>query len=133
MPHPVNHPHDQAHAMAEAARSVADSLDANALVVFTRSAAKMLSHLHPPVPIYAFSPDEEVCRNLALWYGVWPIQAELSERVEATAISALSELEKRGVVRRGDRVVIFGTTHIGAGGIPNVINVRTHGESLAHS
>ena len=135
MPHPVNHPHDQAHAMAEAARSVADSLDANALVVFTRTGltAKMLSHLHPPVPIYAFSPDEEVCRNLALWYGVWPIQAELSERVETTAISALSELEKRGVVRHGDRVVIFGTTRIGAGGIPNVINVRTHGESLDHS
>ena len=128
-PFHVKHPHDESHAMAEAARFVAERLQANALVVFTESGytAKTLSHLRPKAPIYAFTPDPSVCSGLSLWYGVRSIPAELSDRTEPRVLHALTMLRERGAVAPGDRVVVFGATRIGAGGIPNDINVRTVG------
>lgn len=129
-PFHVKHPHDESHAMAQAARFVAQSLQTAALVVFTQSGhtAKTISHLRPKAPIYAFTPDPAVCSGLALWYGVRPIRAELPDRTEDRVVHALSTLRERGAVMTGDRVVVFGATRIGAGGIPNDVNVRTVGD-----
>ena len=129
-PFHVKHPRDESHAMAQAARFVAQSLEATALVVFTQSGhtAKTISHLRPKAPIYAFTPDPAVCSGLSLWYGVRPIPADLPDRTEPRVLQALATLRERGAVAPGDRVVVFGATRIGAGGIPNDINVRTVGE-----
>ena len=129
-PFHVKHPHDESHAMAEAARFVAQSLQATALVVFTQSGhtARAISHLRPKAPIYAFTPDPVVCNGLALWYGVRPIHADLPDRTEPRVLQAFAMLRERGAVSPGDRVVVFGATRIGAGGIPNDINIRTVGE-----
>lgn len=126
-PFHVRHPTSEPHAMAEAARFVAQSLDARAIVVFTQSGmtAKTLSHLRPKAPIYAFAPSAAICTGLSLWYGVRPIHADLPDRTETRVVHALAELKRRGAVSDGDRVVVFGATRIGAGGIPNDINVRT--------
>ncbi len=126
-PFHVRHPSSEPHAMAQAARFVAQSLRVRALVVFTQSGltAKTLSHLRPKAPIYAFAPDAAVCTGLSLWYGVRPIHADLPDRTETRVVRALAELKRRGAVSDGDRVVVFGATRIGAGGIPNDINVRT--------
>ncbi len=129
-PFHVKHPHDESHAMAEAARFVAERLQAEALVVFTQSGhtAKTISHLRPKAPVYAFTPDPAVCNGLALCYGVRPIHADLSDRTETRVLQAFSTLRERGAVAPGDRVVVFGATRIGAGGIPNDINIRTVGD-----
>ncbi len=129
-PFHVKHPDDESHAMAEAARFVAQSLEVSALVVFTQSGhtARTISHLRPKAPVYAFTPDPAVCNGLSLCYGVRPIRAELPDRTEDRVVQALSTLRKRGAVMTGDRVVVFGATRIGAGGIPNDINVRTVGK-----
>lgn len=126
-PFHARHPESEPHAMAQAARFVAQSLDARALVVFTQSGltAKTLSHLRPKAPIYAFAPSAAICAGLSLWYGVRPIEADLPARTETRVVRALAELKRRGAVSPGDRVVVFGATRIGAGGIPNDINVRT--------
>ncbi|MDE2884559.1 MAG: pyruvate kinase, partial [Chloroflexota bacterium] len=129
-PFHVKHPHDESHAMAEAARFVAERLQVSALVVFTQSGhtAKTMSHLRPRAPIYAFTPDPVVCSGLSLWYGVRPVSADLPDRTETRVLQAFTVLKERGAVAPGDRVVVFGATRIGAGGIPNDINVRTVGE-----
>ena len=128
-PFHVKHPHDESHAMAEAARFVAERLQVRALVVFTQSGhtAKTISHLRPRAPIYAFTPDPVVCSGLSLWYGVRPVSADLPDRTETRVLQAFAALRERGAVAAGDRVVVFGATRIGAGGIPNDINVRTVG------
>lgn len=128
-PFHVMHPQDESHSMADAARFVAERLQVSALVVFTQSGhtAKTISHLRPSAPIYAFTPDPVVCNGLALNYGVRPIHAELSDRTEDRVLQAFALLQQRGAVSPGDRVVVFGATRIGAGGIPNDINVRTVG------
>ena len=123
----VRHPDDESHAMAEAARFVGERLEARALLVFTQSGhtARTISHLRPKAPVYAFTPDPSVCNGLALCYGVRPIHADLSDRTETRVLQAFAMLRERGAVAPGDRVVVFGATRIGAGGIPNDINVRT--------
>ena len=63
--HP-RHRQEQAYAMAEAACFLAENLKARAMVVVTGTGrtAKTLSHQRPAVPIYAFTPELAVCRNL---------------------------------------------------------------------
>ena len=130
-PFHVQHPRDESHAMAQAARFVAQSVDARALVVFTQSGhtARTLSHLRPKAPIYAFTPDPVVCSSLSLWYGVRPMRTALPERTQHRALHALDVLQERGAVESGDRVVVFGATRVGGGGIPNDINVRVVGDA----
>ncbi len=128
--HP-RHRQEQAYAMAEAACFLAENLKARAMVVVTGTGrtAKTLSHQRPAVPIYAFTPEPEVCRNLMLWYGVWPIQTVIADRLEATVQSALTRLGTCDAVAPGDRVVFFGTTPVRTGTVPNLINVRTVGQA----
>ena len=118
---------DQAHFMAEAARSLASNLDASALLCFTRSgrSAQILSRQRPHVPIFALSPDPAVCRSLSLWYGVWPIPGHPVEDFEAMVRTGLAELRASGAASPGDRVVVFGASPYLAGGVANLINVRT--------
>jgi pyruvate kinase len=53
------------------------------------------------VPIYAFAPDERVCRRLALWWGVTPL------RLSGATIGP--ELLHRGYAARGDTIVVVGS------------------------
>jgi pyruvate kinase len=113
--------------LANAARELASRLDAKALLVFTRSGktAETLSQQRPDMPIYALTPDEEARRRLALWYGVWSLQSEISKDTESMIALGLAKLRDMGAASPGDTVVVFGSTPVRIGGPPNLINVCT--------
>ena len=116
----------QPEALAAAACVLAERLRARAMVVVTgsgRTAATLSAH-RPVVPIYAFTPSADVCRNLMLRYGVWPTRTDHPDRFQETVRSALTTLRERGAVEPGDRVVFFGTLPAESGMIPNLINIR---------
>lgn len=129
IPHHPRGSNEQPYAIAEAARALTENLKARAMLVFssTGRTAKTLSHQRPTVPVYAFTADQAVCRSLMLWYGVWPIQFDMTDRMQTTVEGALKELEDRGAVAAGDRVVVVGATPVKTGSLPNLINVRTVG------
>src|SRR5438270_761555 len=79
-------PRGYAAAVTHAARVLAEDLDASAIVGVTRSGltAEMLSRERARVPIFAFTPEEDVARRLALWWGVSPVQRYLPDELEAT-------------------------------------------------
>ncbi|MEE8518129.1 MAG: pyruvate kinase [Dehalococcoidia bacterium] len=118
---------EPAHVLANAARELASELDARALLVFTRSgkSAETLSQQRPDLPIYALTPDEHVRRRLALWYGVSPLHAEISEDIESMIDLGLAKLRELGAVVPHDRVVFFGSMPVRIGAPPNLINVFT--------
>lgn len=113
---PGSHPRPQlgrsgAGAIAEAAHALAEGLDARAIAGYTRTGrtADLLATRRPGVPIFAFSPDERVCRRLALRWGVTPISAELGADLESSIAAVISALTERGDVAGGDRLVIVGS------------------------
>lgn len=84
-------------------------------MVFTQSGqtATLLSRYRPKVPIYAFTPNSEVCESLSMNYGVYPIIFGFTDVAEVT-LSELKRaalmLQKSGMLRarRGKLIVVHG-------------------------
>ncbi len=100
-------------ASVHAAAVAAEDLAAKAIVVFTISGrtAGLVSQLRPPMPIYAFTPDRAAYRRLAMTWGVQPLFLEHAENTDVLVERGENVLLERGLVARGDPVVmITGTT-----------------------
>jgi pyruvate kinase len=100
-------------AVAKAACRTARELNARYIVTFSESGAtaKLVSHFRPEQEILALSPSEQVCRKLALPWGVTPILFSHHETLEAMIKEGLEVLITSGRVQPGDTaVMILGTT-----------------------
>jgi pyruvate kinase len=95
-------------AVTHAARVLAEDVGASAIVGVTRTGmtAHLLSRGRAPAPIYAFSPDERVCRRLALWWGVTPVHQPLAPDLEGTISAMEHHLLASGVATAGETVVV---------------------------
>ena len=104
-------PRGYAAAVTHAAKVLAEDLEACAIVGVTRTGltAEMLSRGRARVPIFGFSPDEEVCRRLALWWGVTPVYQPTAEDLETNIEAMERYLVERQNVASGDTVVITGS------------------------
>ena len=97
-----------AHALCEAAVTLAERGDAAAIVAVTRGGktARVLSALRPRAPIYAASDDASVLRCLSLVWGVVPTLTDLADEVNAAATRIGSELVARGAIEAGSVIVV---------------------------
>jgi pyruvate kinase len=110
-------PRGYAAAVTHAARVLAEDLDASAIAGVTRSGltAELLSRGRARVPIFGFSPYEEVCRRLALWWGVTPVLQALGADLEATIDAMEAYLIEHQTAAASDTVVITGSHPFQAG------------------
>lgn len=98
--------------VADAACRAAASLQAKAIVVFSRSgqSARILSKFRPGAPILAFTPKEASARRMALYRGVTPDLAKRSASPGRMVGRALKEIRARGFVEGGGNlVVVYGS------------------------
>jgi pyruvate kinase len=104
-------PSGYAAGVIHAARVLAEDLKASAIVAISRTGltAELLSCSRAGVPIYAFTPDVEVARRLALWWGVTAVLQELAEGLEANIAAMEHYLLEHAHARPGDTVVIAGS------------------------
>jgi pyruvate kinase len=90
-------------AIASGAVKVAEDINAKAIVVFTEfaSTTKMLSKLHPPMPVIAFSVKEKTYRKLSLFWGIIPMRNKnfSTEEIEKT-------IKRLGIADSSDKIVI---------------------------
>jgi pyruvate kinase len=92
-----------------AAVSLANSFPHAKMVVFTfhGSMALYVSHLRPlHAPIFAFSPDERVCRRLALLYGVQAHRLGFVAEPDKNVFAAETALLLKGLAESGDHLVV---------------------------
>jgi len=96
--------------MLRAAATLAQELGDSGVVVFTRSGflAYTLAALRAVgVPIYAFTDDEPLFRQLLLPWGVEPFLMPFSEDPEETVENALAYLARRGWCKEGSWLVVI--------------------------
>jgi pyruvate kinase len=89
---------------------LANSLPNAKLIVFTRhgTMARNVSNLRPErAPIFAFTPSEEVQRQLAICWGTRPIQLEFTNDPNATIDAAEKYLRDNRCTEAGDNLVII--------------------------
>ncbi len=100
-----------------AAVTLADSLTRAKLIVFTRhgAMARNVSNLRPEhAPIFAFTPDEVVYRQLALCWGTHPVRIDFTDDPNATIEAAEKYLRAQRLVEPNDNLVIISDVRAGA-------------------
>ena len=100
-----------------AAVSLADSLARAKIVVFTRhgTMARYVSNLRPEhAPIFAFTPNEQVYRQLAICWGTFPVRIDFTEDPNATIEAAEKYLRATRLAAPNDNLVILSDVRAGA-------------------
>ena len=114
-------------AMSNAACDIAEALDAAAILVPTysgRTASAVARH-RPRRPVVAVTHKRHAAQQLALEWGVIPMEIEECRDVEELWERTLQAARDTGVVAAGDRVVITAGTAVNVPGTTNLIKVET--------
>lgn len=113
-------------AVAMAAMYVANHMDIRAIIALTESGATPLwmSRIHSGIPIYGMSRHALTRGKMALYRDVYPIDFDLThlERQQVNR-AAVAELQKRGIVKKGDLVALTKGDDIGIHGGTNVLKI----------
>lgn len=115
------------HAIASATASLADAVNAAAIVAYTLSGttAARIARRRPEVPILALTPDLETSRRLCLLWGAHSVQAAEVSTYEEMVAGAIDQAVKEGFAKPTDLVVI-------TAGIPFAVAGTTNNVRIAH-
>ena len=108
--------HDARQKTVASAVMLANSLPKAKLIVFTRhgTMARYVSNLRPDnAPIFAFTPSEYVCRQLALSWGTHPVLLEFTDDPNTTIEAAEKYLSAAGLTQAGDNLVVLSDLRAG--------------------
>ena len=89
---------------------LANSLPRANLVVFTHhgTMARYVSNLRPEnAPIFAFTSNEEVFRQIVISWGTHPVMLEFAQDPNVTIESAIKYLSREKLVTRGDNLIVL--------------------------
>lgn len=115
------------HGITYAANHLGEVLKAKAIIAFTESGGtvRQVSRPRPNIPIYAFTPNLPVARRLNLIRGThsfW-MRRELDLKTPLRFIFDI--LKKRGLLKKGDRVILTSGVPMRTSGGTNMIRVET--------
>lgn len=115
------------HAVARAAVSLADILDASGIMVVTDSGymVKQIAVLHPNTPIFAFTRYDYTLRKLALVRGAVPFLQKFGNEIAQSLPGMLAQLKRRGLVEKGNRLVLVSGMRMDGPTAPNMVRVET--------
>jgi pyruvate kinase len=103
--------------------ALANSLEESKLVVFTLYGrmARYASNLRPRrAPIFAFTPSEQLYRQLALYWGVVPVRIDFTRDPDKTIASAEKLLRDKKLAAPGNRLVIISDVQMGRAMIDSI-------------
>lgn len=120
-------PHTVGGVIAKAAAEVAERVGARYLVGFSRSGdtVRRLSRLRSRIPVIAFTPDEEVSRDLALIWGVRTFVTPVWDTVDQAVRQVEATMTGSSLVESGDRIVIVSGTTSSTTGTTNALRVHS--------
>jgi len=106
---------------------LANSLRRAKMIVFTRhgTMARNVSNLRPEhAPIFAFTPSEEVRRQLSILWGVYPVLLAFTKDPNATIEAAEKFLRENKLTAPGDQLVIISDVRAGES-LVDCVQLRT--------
>ncbi len=115
--------HDARQKTVAAAVSLANSLLHAKLIVFTRhgTMARYVSNLRPEqAPIFAFTPSEHICRQLALCWGTHPVVLEFTDDPNTTIEAAAKYLCEMRLTEAGDNLVVLSDLRTGGAQVDSI-------------
>ena len=123
---------DVTNAISHAACTTAYDLGASAIIAVTKTgnSVRMVSKYRPSIPIIGCSPDEQVCRQLNMSWGVVPMKVEQKFNTDELFEMVVNDGKKAGLLENGDLVVIMAGVPLGIAGTTNLLKVHIVGDVL---
>jgi pyruvate kinase len=117
--------------IAKAAVHVAEELDARYLIAFTQSGdtARRLARYRSPVPVLAFTPEQDVRSQLAMTWGIETFLVEPVAHTDEMAMQVDRSLLDIARLAEGDTVVIVAGSPPGIPGSTNALRVHRMGDA----
>ena len=103
-------------------------MNADAIICYTNtgSTARRLAGMGAGCPILTITDSKKTFRQLALLWNVYPIFIEARENIDKTIEVGIDELKNRGILDKGDTVVLTGGNQM----LPDNIESKTIGGIL---
>ncbi len=100
--------------IAYAACIIAKNTKADAIVCYTHTGnfARRLAGLGAACPILAITDDRRVFNQLGLAWNVTPVLVEANENTDETIKKGMKKLEEKGILEKGDTVVLSSETEL---------------------
>lgn len=120
---------DVPEAICETVAHMTSELHLKAVAVFTQSgaSARLISKYRPRVPVFAFSPFDNVLRRTALYWGVTPVHMKRLQSTDKMVEAAANRLNEIGAVSRGDLIAVIAGSPIAKKGTTNFLKVHRIG------
>ncbi len=122
-----------ADALAEAAKNIARTVSATAIICFTSSGstARRIARERPSVPILVLTPQLETARRLGLLWGTHAVHTRDVESFEEMVAKSKRMALRHGIAKAGEQVVVMAGVPFRTPGSTNVIHVtRIVGDEL---
>jgi len=111
--------------ISSAAVDAAYSLPAKAILCFTASGSTALrvAKFRPKVPVFAFTHNKIVARQLNSVFGIIPFTIGFFQNIDKMFEEAEEILKENSFIKNNDRVIITAGTPIGKTGTTNIIKI----------
>ena len=122
-----------ADALAEAAKNIAATVGAVAIVCFTSSGstARRVARERPGVPVIVLTPKLETARRIGLLWGAYAIHTKDVASFEEMVAKSKRMALRHGLAKAGDRVILMAGVPFKTPGSTNVLHVvRIVGDEL---
>ena len=98
-----------ADALAEAAKNIAATVDAAAIICFTTSGstARRIARERPSVPLLVLTPKLETARRLGLLWGAHAVHTRDVDSFEEMVAKAKRMALRHNIAKAGDRVIVM--------------------------
>ena len=124
-----------ADALAEAAKQIARTVSASAIVCFTTSGstARRVARERPAVPVMVLTPKLETARRLGLLWGTTSVHTRDVESFEEMVAKAKRMALRHGIAGAGDQIIVMAGVPFRTPGSTNVLHVvRITGNELSN-
>ena len=114
-----------ADALAEAAKQIAKTVSATAIICFTTSGstARRIARERPSVPLLVLTPNRDTARRLGLLWGTHAVHTRDVESFEDMVGKAKRMALRTGIAKAGDRVIVMAGVPFRTPGSTNVLHV----------
>ena len=122
-----------ADALSEAAKNIARTVDAAAIICFTSSGstARRIARERPGVPILVLTPKMETARRAGVLWGTYAVHTRDVASFEEMVAKAKRMVLRHHLAKAGDRVIVMAGVPFKTPGSTNVIHVvRIVGDEL---
>ena len=122
-----------ADALAEAAKTIASTVSAAAIVCFTTSGstARRVARERPSVPLLVLTPSLDTARRLGLLWGTHAVHTRDVASFEEMVAKSKRMALRHGMAKAGDRVIVLAGVPFRTPGSTNVLHVvRIVGDEL---